>query len=101
MPARALAARTVLGGLLLATAPACSGDDERRDQNFGSDIGRGYRFPDGGTFDTAPDAGVANDGARDGARDQGASADGVSSDAVSDGSSEGQDGALAAGQDAG
>ena len=68
----------------LLAAGACSSEN-LRDQNYGTDLAQGYRYPDGGyPFDMA----IQNDGGRDGdggGEDAGADADaGADPDATVD-----------------
>jgi hypothetical protein len=61
----------------LLAASACSSDD-LRDQNYGTDLAQGYRYPDGGySYDTATrrDAGSDGDGGGDDGDDGGTTAD--------------------------
>jgi hypothetical protein len=61
-------------------ALACSGDENRRDQNFGTDLGAGYQLPDGGPEVASPSD--AHDTADGGAAD--ADTDAAGPDAAPD-----------------
>ncbi len=62
-----------LGFAVLLGSSACSSDGDRRDQNYGTDAGAGYRLPDGGR-DTAVDV------SPEASSDAGAGADSASAD---------------------
>jgi hypothetical protein len=57
MPFRAFAGLTALAGLSWLLASGCGSGKAPRDQNYGTDLNRDWRFPDGGP----PDAPIRQD----------------------------------------